>query len=147
MNASKSLNSDDTNQKDGRGLKDGPLKIDPNSKRRIQEHITFFARVPSHCCRKDGSKEYFQQDLNLKQMYRVYVTWCHEMEITAVKEYYYRNVFYTDFNLALYTPKKDSCSTCAQYENSSKGEQIVMKEQQDNHMRNTNAVRALKEHD
>lgn len=48
-------------------------------------------------------------------MYTLYVEWCIEKNISPVKEYFYRHVFNTEFNLHFHVPRKDTCKTCDRY--------------------------------
>lgn len=88
----------------------------------VKAHITSFPRIPSHYCRKDSRKLYLSPELNINIMYRLYKEYCAENyeDVTPVKDGIYRRVFYSfDPQLSFYVPKKDLCTTCEIWKQSS----------------------------
>lgn len=98
--------------KDKRKGRQAKNKLDEERKNLVKDHINSFPRIEPHYCRKDSNKQYLSPELNVTQMYRLYLEWCHENEVEPVKESMYRHIFVTDFNLQCFIPKKDQCSVC-----------------------------------
>lgn len=48
-------------------------------------------------------------------MYKAYQEWCVTKGYEQVKEYFYRLVFNTEFNLHFHVPRKDTCKNCDRY--------------------------------
>lgn len=82
----------------------------PYGKDVIREHINRFPRISSHHCRSTTNRQYLEQTLSIKKMYDLYKAWCNEKGIIAEKEWFYREVFNTEFNL-----KKACCDFCESY--------------------------------
>lgn len=49
-------------------------------------------------------------------MYDQYVTLCLSQNETPVKSHMYRSIFNNNFNLSFYSPKKDLCEVCVEYD-------------------------------
>ena len=58
---------------DNHGKHDHHKKVDEDLKNDVRCHINSFSRVPSHYCRKDSRKQYLDPQLNLGQIYCLYV--------------------------------------------------------------------------
>lgn len=83
-------------------------EISPHIKEEIRNHIKKFPVIESHYCRANSTKQYLEKDLNLAQMYRLYIS---EVEVPA-KLSAYRTIFNSEFNIAFEKPKKDACEKC-----------------------------------
>ncbi|XP_064639792.1 uncharacterized protein LOC135495259 [Lineus longissimus] len=91
-------------------------KISEERIQHVMDHIDRFPRIEPHYCRKDTNAQYLSPELNIRQMYRLYLEYCKEKNINnPVKESLYRKIFVTEFNLRCYVPKKDQCSVCNAY--------------------------------
>lgn len=96
--------------RDKRGTKQPQNKIPQNRINTIKEHINRFLRYTSHYSReKAPNRKYLDFRLSLKQMYQLYVIYCQEKHVDAVKERFYRHVFNTQFNLSFHRPCTDTC--------------------------------------
>lgn len=111
----------------------------------VRNHINRFPTVSSHYCRKTSTKQYLPQGLCLSEMYRLYVSDCHESGKTAAKKWLYASIFNSDFNLAFHVPKKDQCDFCNKFEKSDECTKIGLKYKMEEHMQNKILVRQLKE--
>lgn len=90
-----------------------PKKVISNVKKQeVRDHINRFPVVESHYCRKNSSKLYLYQGLNLATMYRLFV----EETNDPVKLSVYRYIFNYEYNLSFFKPKKDRCDKCVAYE-------------------------------
>ena len=107
----------------------------------IREHIKFFPTVESHYCRSSSQKTYLEQNLNLVKMYELYVEHCGETGKTPAKICMYRKVFNEDFNIAFHKPKKDLCSKCFTYDNSSEEKKAELKEDYIEHQKRKEQAR------
>ena len=72
----------------------------------VHRHIKSFQTIPSHYCRKSTSKQYLPSELNIKQMYRLYVQCCEAESSEPVKESMYRNIFTKNYNISFQSRKK-----------------------------------------
>ena len=68
-----------------------------------------------HYNRHDSTRDYLDQNLNIRTMYGLYVKVCEKQNRAPVKEPIYRRIFNTRFNLAFHKPRKDSCLTFDKY--------------------------------
>ena len=100
-----------------RGL-DTPGNKTPREKVQfVHKHIESFPALPSHYTRKDSSKTYLDQSLNVRKVYEMYEEKCRNENIEPVREPIYRQIFNRDFNIGFHKPKQDSCLTCDKYKN------------------------------
>jgi hypothetical protein len=82
----------------------------------IKQHILTFPVNESHYTRSHSdNRQYLAQDLTLAKMYHLYLEKCTEEGITAQKEWVYRFIFNTKFNLSFHPPRKDTCKRCDLY--------------------------------
>ncbi|XP_039281015.1 uncharacterized protein LOC120350647 [Nilaparvata lugens] len=66
-------------------------------------------------------------------MYRLYIEKCRENGEQFVKQHFYQDILNTKFNLSFFRPKKDQCSICESYKNSSEEEKNVKLASQEKH--------------
>lgn len=83
-------------------------EISEVAKEEVRKHILKFPTVESHYCRANSSKKYLEKELNLSQMFRLYIS---EVD-NPVKFSAYRSIFDFEFNLSFEKPKKDMCDKC-----------------------------------
>lgn len=100
--------------RDKRGRKEPSIKISQDRVDIIKEHINLFPRYVSHYSReKTPNRKYLDPRLTLKEMYKLYLTFCHDgKNVEPVKESFYRHIFNTQFNLSFHRPNTDTCLTC-----------------------------------
>ena len=133
---------------EGRGKHSNrPNKTQEDQLAKVRNHIKSFPCIESHYCRRDSNKSYLSPDLNVKKMYRLYVSKCFEDRSKPVSVSIYRRIFDRDVNLAFHHPVKDQCDLCTKYKNSSDAEKLEMKEIYDNHIRNKDKSRENKSKD
>lgn len=76
----------------------------------VHEHIQSFSKIESHCCGSTTRREYLDETLSIKKMYKLYKKW---METAGrqkmASEYYYRYTFNNSYDLSFHKPKKDQC--------------------------------------
>jgi hypothetical protein len=115
----------------------------------VCEHINMFPKVDSHYCRQSSEKQYLDSNLNISEMYRLYVSKCNEMQIQPVQESMYRYIFQNEFNLGFHVPKKDACDSCTAYNVMVTAGTITEAKQaeHDAHMRRKDQARKEKEVD
>lgn len=101
---------------DLRGKHRAAQKISEDQKQFCMEHISQFPAYQSHYSRHDNpDRKYLSPDLNLRKMFSLYVEWCRSHNYEPVKEYFYRHIFNTKFNLHFHVPRQDTCKSCDQY--------------------------------
>ncbi|XP_072398864.1 uncharacterized protein [Diabrotica undecimpunctata] len=130
-------------EKDNRGGRCANVVLKDEAKRKlIENHINRFPRVESHYCRKDSTREYLHSDLTLKRMYAMFIN---ESGFDEDKPSFttYRAVFKAK-NLSFHRPKKDLCSLCKTYHESSKEKKVEMQTTYDEHTKSKNAIREYK---
>ena len=89
---------------------DRKQQIYASRKKAVIEFIKKFRVIDSHYCRdKVTSRVYLSSDLNIHKMWKMYNE---ENNNLPVKEWYFRNIFCTKFNIGFGTPATDECSTC-----------------------------------
>lgn len=101
---------------DGRGKhKNRPQAISEEIKERIREHIQSFPRRQSHYSRRDNDRRnYLPENLSIAEMYRLYLAKYEPQagDNPVVKDWLYRKIFNTDFNLSFGYPRSDTCQVC-----------------------------------
>src|SRR5207245_425575 len=102
----------------------------------IRKHIELIDRMPSHYSRATSTKEYITGELNLRKLYNLYVSWCHEKSMSPSKQSLYGEVFRTEYNISFHHPKKDQCELCARYSNSNAKQRMEIQQKYDDHLRN-----------
>lgn len=113
----------------------------------IKDHINSFPRIESHYCRAGTSKEYIEGSLNISTMYKLYTEKCLEENDQAVKFSIYRKIFSEEFNIGFFKPKKDLCSSCEAYKNSSQEEKETKKDAFEVHIQEKQLARKEKDMD
>jgi hypothetical protein len=79
----------------------------------VEDHINSFPVNESHYTRSHSeSRRYLSPDLNIAKMYSLYVEEMQTVNVNPVKEWCYRHVFNTKFNLTFHQPRKDTCKRC-----------------------------------
>ncbi|XP_072376507.1 uncharacterized protein [Diabrotica undecimpunctata] len=112
----------------------------------VKEHIDSFPRVESHYCRRDSTKQYLSSDLNLSQMYRLYIGFCENRNVTKVSKFVYQKIFHKyDPALDFFIPKKDQCFKCNAY-NTAKDKE-PLKEEFDSHKKREKDAMQMKSED
>ncbi|CAC5424332.1 unnamed protein product [Mytilus coruscus] len=115
----------------------------------IRKHIKSFLTVLSHYTRKDSNRQYLSANLSLKKMFYLYEELCMKKRKKLCKINIYREIFCTEYNLALHRPKKAQCSICTvYYEKKQQGELDDDDEEQFvRHQRNKESSRGQKSKD
>ena len=116
-------------------------KLTDSQRERMKEHIKSFPTVRSHYCRKKSKKYYFEKGLNAKKMWKAYKT---EQGKEGAKYETYRKEL-SAFNVSFFKPKKDACTRCTSFENSTKTPEQC--KTQDIHLLNKELARKEKEAD
>jgi hypothetical protein len=126
--------------------------IPTNAREAVVEHIKSFPANESHYTRAHSeSKRYLSSDLTVSTMYNLHVERCTETGVAPVKQWYYRHIFNTQFNLSFHPPRKDTCKRCDVYKvqlaaaeaDSDKTKISALKAEHELHLRKAEAVRAL----
>lgn len=91
-------------------------RISSERKDFVFKHISSYPTIQSHYCRADSQRKYLDSNLNISKMYDQYVTLCLSQNEISVKSHIYRSIFNNNFNLSFYTPKKDLCEVCVEYD-------------------------------
>ena len=79
----------------------------------MREHISCFPKYASHYSRKDNpNRQYLSENLSIGKMFQLYPEKCQDLQIQPVKEWCYRRIFVTDFNLSFHRPHTDTCKKC-----------------------------------
>ncbi|CAG9817185.1 unnamed protein product [Phaedon cochleariae] len=89
--------------------------------------------VPSHYCRKDGTRKYLPTEFkNISNLYRIYGKFMDQENINKkpnkVSLQVFKKIFKNDFNIGFHIPKKDKCLKCEKYKNSQND--LINEEQQ-----------------
>lgn len=124
-----------------------PNSLPASTRENVRQHIRSFPRIESHYLRKDTSREYLEEGLNLSKMYYLYRAWCADNGKEPAKQWLYEDIFNKEFNLSFFRPKKDLCDLCEKYKNSSEEEKKDMKHVIDQHIKNKEMSRKEKDED
>lgn len=116
-NALNKTNSEGFIDSDRRGKHGNQAKLDTDMKQFIREHIQSIPKIESHYLRAQSTRDYIDGSLNISTLYRLYKEECEKNDNHIAKKCTYRNIFNNEFNISWYTPKKDQCTLCANYEN------------------------------
>jgi hypothetical protein len=133
------------NRKDKRGLKTPPNKTSDYWIDRIKAHIESFVVMESHYCRKDTKKLYLDPGLSIRKMYELFQK-VYENE-TVPKEWVYRNIFCTQYNMNFFTPSKDKCLLCKRFDEAKGEEKLLLQKDYDEHILRKKQANASKETD
>ncbi|KAL4705130.1 hypothetical protein ACJJTC_005509 [Scirpophaga incertulas] len=132
---------------DMRGRHDNrPHKMNIETAENIIKHINLFPKIESHYIRKDSTRQYLSEHLNISKMYRLYKTWFENgsNNCTMASKRQYETIFNTKFNYSFFKPKKDQCSICTLYEQADPIRKIELQEKFDRHQKNKLRVRQIK---
>ncbi|XP_075987741.1 uncharacterized protein LOC142984195 [Anticarsia gemmatalis] len=124
-----------------------PRKMSSVTESSIEKHISLFPKVESHYTRKSSTREYLSQDLNISKMYRLYTGWFPQQNFVDAKmatKRQYETTFNTKYNYSFFKPKKDYCSTCFVYEQSSPSEKQALEESYRRHLHRKETIRQIK---
>lgn len=100
---------------DGRGLSEASTHSLPSeSKDNVRKHIMSFKTVKDKPVKQfSKKKQYLQSNLNIKQMYTMYLSECSKDSVKPVKESMYRKIFKHEFNLNFVKVKEQPlCAKC-----------------------------------
>nr|CAH7745833.1 unnamed protein product [Callosobruchus chinensis] len=128
--------------KDERGKSGGKKKINEETISKIIEHIKKFPTYVSHYSRSETEAKFLPYDLTESKMYELYI----EENNPKVSFQFFKNIFYTNFNLRRKPPIKDTCNKCdmysAQLKNLQNGSQIqVLNDEHDHHLESAQLAR------
>lgn len=96
------------------------VKINESTIANVYNHISSFPTIQSHYCRSDSKKLYLGPHLSVNKMYDLYKNQCITNQDSPVKLSYYRQTFNNNFNLDFFSPKKDICDVCFEFESMTK---------------------------
>lgn len=122
-------------------------KLDPSLKDGVRKHIESLPTVESHYLRQQTERTYIEGNLNLATLYRDYKRECEESGKPFVKACIYENIFNFEYNIGWHRPKKDQCSMCERYANSSPEEKLMLQDEYNKHVTNKNKSREEKQND
>ena len=135
-----------TIEKDKRGCHSNrPKRIAEVTKQSVRDHINTIPRMESHYCRARTNKEYFEEGLNLRTLYDMYVQWMQieRPDIIKGKEHLYREIFNYEFNIEFFVPKNDQCDICTVFNNLPESEKQNRQEEFDHHIIQKNKAREI----
>ena len=98
---------------DQRGTHKSHRCIPNSSTQLVEAHIRSFPVNESHYTRShSNNRRFLSSELSVSKMYRLYLEQMCDKKCTPVKEWYYKHIFNTRFNLSFHSPKKDTCKRC-----------------------------------
>lgn len=85
-------------------------KTEERRVRKVKTFIASIPKVPSHYCRHDSKRLYFEPTLNISKLYALYIE---KIGDNPVSKFVFSQLFHDwDPPLSFYHPKKDQCSIC-----------------------------------
>ncbi|KAJ8891885.1 hypothetical protein PR048_004440 [Dryococelus australis] len=130
------------------GIKTRRKLMKPLSK--TLETISIRSLELTHITAEEVMTEFIDGGLDISQIYKLYVNECQtEPSKSVALKHKYESVFNTEFNITFFRPKKDLCSLCTSYENSSQEEEILLQQKYDDQQKGgkKNLLREAKEND
>lgn len=113
-----------------------------DAKKFLREFFQNLPKQPSHYVRKDTNKLYLEQQfISFKALFDFYQSCCTEQNKTALGRMTFAKHF-RENNLALFSPKKDQCDMCIEFEHGN-----IDEEKYNAHIANKTKIRAEKERD
>ena len=112
----------------------------------IKSHINSFPTVAPHYTRKKSTRKYLESNMTLSKMYRLYKIECNSKGTKPCSATKYAQVF-NSFNIGFHRPKKDQCSTCNKYQNSTSEDQKTMQASYNAHLELKESARKAKNAD
>ena len=110
---------------DKRGMHGKHVRKPEEVREQVRNHIRSFPKIQSHYSRHDNqNKHYLHPDLNVNRMWLLYLE---KYEPTEREKYtrneaenmkpivtysFYKDIFFTEFNLGFGRPKSDTCLIC-----------------------------------
>lgn len=126
---SRAINSISTNEicEENRG-KYPTRKTDVADIEFLKSFISTFPAYESHYSAANSSKKYLSPNLNIIKMYREYelVTKFHKLK--TLREWQFRHIFNTEFNLSFHALQTDTCKNCDQLKHALKAETCLVKQ-------------------
>ena len=107
----------------------------------IRRHIESFPAVSSHYCRKDSNRKYLYSQLNINEMYRLYVIERSKGGLEVAKKSMYRVIFNNEYNLGFHRPRKDQCRRCMDFEKANDIAKAQQRERYEQHLREKNRIK------
>lgn len=132
---------------DRRGKHENHKKLAPILIEAVKSHIDSIPRIESHYLRNQTTREFFEGDLNISILYRLYKENCIDKGSEYVKKCIYEKIFNTEYNIGFFQPKKDQCSTCETYKNSTQEEKQTLEAAHQKHIRDKDMSRIEKAKD
>lgn len=135
------------NSPDKRGKHSNKKRLNPELIDSVKAHIKSFPMMDSHYCRADSQRRYLDEHLTVAKMHRMYLIGKDKNESSTATLRQYRDIFNHYFNLSFFKPKKDQCSVCAAWNQSSKDAESPQAASYNLHQASKEYVRNLKKED
>lgn len=119
---------------DLRGRHGNHKQVDPQVKENVRRHINSIPRIESHYLRHQTTREFIEGGKTITDLYRDYKEECIRSNIPFVHRNIYSQIFYNEFNLSFFIPKKDQCDLCAAYNNSTDEVKLSLQSKFDQHL-------------
>ncbi|KAK4882693.1 hypothetical protein RN001_006012 [Aquatica leii] len=130
---------------DKRGKHNKHKTVDKAIRTGIVEHINSIPRMESHYLRAQTSREFIEGGKTVADLHRDYVESCRTENKPYGNYCMYFRIFNKDFNISFFSPKKDQCSLCEQFKNSSEDEKKKIENQYTRHIIEKTLSRQKKE--
>lgn len=117
-------------ENDRRGRHVPSNKTNPVVVESVKDHISLYPSYESHYTREKSKRRFLGPELNITLMYKQYKEKMeNKNEKEYAKEWLYREIFNTQFNLSFKLPDVDTCDDCDKYK-------ILIKDAQDEDKKN-----------
>lgn len=108
----------------------------------MRDHINSIPRIEHHYGRERSTREYIDGEVSIAEIHRNYREYREKMGKPAAKSDKYADIFETEFNISLFTPKKDQCHICVRYENAEGPDKEKLQSEYDRHQEEKKLSRA-----
>lgn len=112
---------------DKRGKHNNHPTVDTNIQTDIMNHIESIPRIDSHYLRAQTTKQFIEGGKTIADLHRDYKKLCEENNKQAGNYLLYRRIFYSNFNISFFIPKKDQCALCERKKNTPEQDENLTK--------------------
>lgn len=97
---------------DLRGKHKNHITLDVNIKEGIRKHLQSIPKIESHYLRQNTTRDYIEGGKTIADLNRDYQDDCKREQRPYGNYVMYHKIFHEEFNISMFTPKKDQCELC-----------------------------------
>ena len=121
-------------EEDKRGKHGNHKTVDEDIRNNIKNHTNSIPRVEIHCLRANTTRTFNDGSRSIADIHRDYVQNCKDNNVLFGNYPLLYRIFVEEFNISVFTPKRDHCDLCFEYENAKGEAKEAVKERYDTHI-------------